>query len=102
MNPFYQQLRNMGMASQAQPGPMFANPMQKVSYILQAMQNPAAFVRQHFPDIPSNISNDPNQVFNYLQQTRSPVGDQQIQQANQMAGQIQGNSQFIPGKGTIY
>ena len=60
---------------------------------LRAMMNPAAFVKQYFPDIPDNIQNDPNQVFNYLQQTRPQVTGQQIKQAQQTAGQIigQGN-----------
>lgn len=86
MNPLYQQLMGVSQGG----APSFNNPMQKVQYILQAMTNPAAFVRQQFPDIPVEIQNDPNQVFNYLQQTRGQVSQNQIQQAQQMAGQIQG------------
>jgi hypothetical protein len=65
--------------------------MQKMMAVMQAMSNPVAFVKQHFPDIPAGIQNDPNQVFQYLQQTRNPVSEQQIQQAQQMTGQIIGN-----------
>ena len=84
-NPLYQQLIG-GVPQQApaqQPmsgGPQFANPMQKMNYILQAMRNPAAFVRQAIPDLPNEIANDPNQILQYLRQTRG-VTDAQIQQA---------------------
>ena len=53
------------------------------------MQNPAAFVRQAFPDIPAEIQNNPGQILRYLQQTRG-INDQQIMQARQMADRIQG------------
>ena len=94
-NPLYQQYFGGGVPGQGtspsflgQQAPM--NPMQKMMTVMRAMSNPVAFVKQHFPDIPDGIQNDPNQVFQYLQQTRSPVSDQQIQQAQQMAGQIVG------------
>lgn len=94
-NPLYQQYFGGGVPGQGtspsflgQQAPM--NPMQKMMAVMRAMSNPVAFVKQHFPDIPDGIQNDPNQVFQYLQQTRSPVSDQQIQQAQQMAGQIVG------------
>ena len=95
-NPLYQQYyQSMGTGQLTTAGssfsaPMFQNPLQKMQYIMQAMTNPVAFVRQRFPDIPANIQNDPNQIFNYLQRTRNPVSDQQVQQAQQMVGQIQG------------
>ena len=97
-NPLYQQFMNsmIGGASQGGApsfntgGVQFQNPMQNVTNIMQAMINPAAFVRQRFPDIPDNIMNDPNQVFNYLQQTHGQVSQDQIGQAQQMAGQIRG------------
>lgn len=77
---------SLGVPQQVSP-PSFNNPMQKMNYILQAMKNPAAFVKQHFPDIPNEIANDPNKILGYLQQTRG-LTDQQIQQAQQMVGQI--------------
>lgn len=88
MNPLYESIRGMsgGVPQQVYP-PSFNNPMQKMNYILQAMKNPAAFVKQHFPDIPNEIANDPNKILGYLQQTRG-LTDQQIQQAQQMVGQI--------------
>lgn len=63
------------------PNPLFnmINAYQKVNQIMQSMQNPAAFVKQQFPDIPDNILNDPNQVLQYLQQTRN-ISNEQIQQ----------------------
>ena len=63
------------------PNPLFnmINAYQKVNQIMQSMQNPAAFVKQQFPDIPENILNDPNQVLQYLQKTRG-ISNEQIQQ----------------------
>jgi len=87
MNPLYNQLMGGQRPVQQQSisgGPRFANPIQKMNYILQAMRNPAQFVRQAIPDLPDNIANDPNQILQYLKQTRG-VTDQQIQMA---AGQI--------------
>ena len=95
-NPFYQMLMGNQMpVQQAQPqvpmqmsgGPMFQNPMQKMQYIMQAMTNPAAFVKRTFPDIPDGISNDPNQILGYLQQTRG-ITNEQIQQAQQSLSQM--------------
>jgi hypothetical protein len=50
--------------------PQFMNPIQKMSFIMQAMQNPAQFVRQHIPGIPEQALNDPtgNSVLQYMQQ----------------------------------
>ena len=87
MNPLYQSLMGGGMPMPQQPGfsgMKFQNPVQKMQYIMQAMQNPAAFVRQAIPDIPQEISNNPNQILQYLQQTRG-ISNEQIQQvANQI------------------
>lgn len=100
VNPLFQQFFGGGMPSQQPPQmpqmPQMMpnqNPMQMMANVMRAMMNPAAFVKQYFPDIPDNIQNDPNQVFNYLQQTRPQVTGQQIKQAQQTAGQIigQGN-----------
>lgn len=54
------------------------NPIQKMQLMMQAMSNPAAFVRQYCPDIPPQIQNSPDQILQYLQQTRH-ISNQQIQ-----------------------
>ncbi len=59
--------------------PVFQNPIQKAMYIMRAMTNPAAFVKEQFPDIPDGIANDPIQVRNYIQQSRG-ISNEQIQQ----------------------
>lgn len=94
-NPLYlQQMLASGMGmGMGTPTPN--SPAQRMAAILQAMQNPPAFVKQCFPDIPQNVINDPNQTFNYLQQTRGQVSQQQVNQAQQMAGQM------IQGDGTV-
>ena len=58
----------------------FQNPMQRYQFIMNAMTNPVAFVKEQFPDVPENISNNPNAVLNYLQQTRGKAFTQQMQQ----------------------
>ena len=70
MNAWYDRVAGnpVQQLPQMSGGPVFQNPLQKVNYIMQAMTNPAQFVKQHFPDIPDNILNDPNQVGQYLQQ----------------------------------
>lgn len=78
MTPLYQMLMGGNMAPSVpmqvpQPAPQmsgmrFQNPMQKMNYIMQAMRNPAAFVKQHLPNIPDAIANDPNQILQYMQQ----------------------------------
>lgn len=79
MNPLYQML----MGGQQRPQMGFATPIQKANAIMQALQNPAQFVRQQFPDIPEDISNDPNQILRYIQQTRNISNDQLGQIMNQ-------------------
>jgi hypothetical protein len=77
VNPLYQMLTGQGqqapMQQQMPQAPMmsgmrFQNPLQKMNYIMQAMQNPAAFVKQHIPNLPDQIANDPNQILQYMQQ----------------------------------
>ena len=66
------------------PAPMRPmNPMQRMQEMMRAMQNPAAYVSQKFPDIPQEIRNDPGRIMSYLQQSRN-IGEQDM---NNMAGQ---------------
>jgi hypothetical protein len=58
------------------------NPMQKMQMVMQAMTNPAAFVKHQFPDIPDDMLNDPNRIIQYLQQTRGITNDQLNQLMN--------------------
>lgn len=88
MNPLYQQIMS-GASS-----PSFQNPIQKMQYIMQAMTNPAAFVKQHIPDLPNEISGNPMAILNWLQQNKG-VSNQQIQQAQQMAEYIKGNGTVV-------
>ncbi len=89
MNPLFQSLMGQQQqmsAPQMHPqqmmsGMQFQNPVQKMNYILQAMRNPAAFVRQHLPGIPEQIINDPNQILQYMQQNMG-VTQMDIQNAS--------------------
>lgn len=96
MNPLYEKLyggargQNTSLPRMMNPDPnmangrAFATPVQKMSMMLQAMRNPAQFVRNAIPDLPAEIANDPNRILQYLQQTRG-ITNEQIQQ---IAGQI--------------
>ena len=75
-NPLYQQLMGGGMPQTSQMMPM--NNANRMMLAMQVMQNPAAFVKNAFPDIPDEIQNDPNQILGYLQRTRG-ITNQDIQ-----------------------
>ena len=77
MNPYDQLMEQMMRSRPLQ------NPMQEANYILQAMRNPPAFIKERFPDIPDDIANDPNLILSYLQKTRGITNDQ-IQQIMQL------------------
>lgn len=77
MSGWYERITG-GVTGQ-QRAPVFQNPIQKAAYIMKALTNPAAFVKEQFPDIPDGIANDPVQVRNYIQQSRG-ISDEQLQQ----------------------
>lgn len=82
MNGWYNRIFGTPMnpqTQQSQQYPVFQNPIQKAAYIMKALTNPAAFVKQAFPDVPDGIANDPVQVRNYLMQSRG-ISEQQINQ----------------------
>ena len=55
-----------------------ANPMQRLNQVMQAMRNPVPVILQAFPDIPAYMQNSPDQMLQYIKQTRG-ISDQQIQ-----------------------
>lgn len=57
----------------------FFNPFQRMQQVMSVMNNPAAFLKQRFPDIPDEIMYDPNRILQYLQQTRG-ITNEDIQQ----------------------
>lgn len=86
-NPLYQMIMgggmqqpNMGMQQPIQQMPQMTQPsrMPVMMQVMQAMQNPVAFVKKAFPDIPPEIENNPNQILGYLQKTRG-ITNQDIQ-----------------------
>ena len=81
MNPLFNMLMggNTGMPQMPMGG---NNPIAKLNMAMQAMRDPAGFVRNAIPDLPANISNDPRQILGYLQQTRG-ITNEQIQQLMQ-------------------
>lgn len=85
LNNWYNRITGNQPIMQQPSGMTFQNPMQKMQYIINAMTNPAAFVKQQFPDIPENIQNNPNEILRYLQQTRG-ISDEQIRQISGING----------------
>lgn len=81
MNAWYQSINGPQQAPpQAQPAPFrMMNPMQRMNWLMQAMQNPAQTVLNAFPDIPQNIRFSPDQILRYLQETRG-ITNEQIRQ----------------------
>ena len=86
MNPLYQMMRGQAAPMKGPASPMQGpvSPMQRMSMMMQAMQNPARFVHQAFPDIPDNIANNPGMILQYLQQTRGITNEQVQGIMNQM------------------
>lgn len=72
--------------------PQFASPMQRMGYIMQAMRNPAQFVREHVSGIPESAFSDPtgNSVLNFMQQNMG-VTRQDIMNAENQMQQMQNN-----------
>lgn len=64
------QAAGIGVPQQPQQSAAPMNPFQKAQMVMQAMTNPAAFMKRMYPDIPNEIMNDPNRVMQYMQQTR--------------------------------
>ena len=53
-------------------------PQNRMAQVMQAMRNPMQVIMQAFPDVPSYMQNNPNQILQYLQQTRN-ISNEQIQ-----------------------
>lgn len=85
-----QQIPAAQMAPMFSGIPQFANPMQKMAYVMQAMRNPVAFVKQHMPGIPDEVLRDPtgNSALQYMQQNMG-VTQQDIAYAQNQIPQYQ-------------
>ena len=74
-----------GGAQPVQGTPTVTNPFQMMMTFSRAIRNPAAFIKEQFPDVPDQISNDPNRILDYLQRTRG-ISNQDIQKMYNMSG----------------
>lgn len=79
MNSWYERINGTPPITTQSFAPMFQNPIQKAMYIMRTMTNPAAFVKQAFPDVPDEVLNDPNRILQFLQQSRG-ISNNQLQQ----------------------
>lgn len=59
--------------------------LERVQQLANTMQNPQQLVARYFPDAPAEISGDPNQLLQWMQQT-GKVNPQMVQMARQMIG----------------
>ena len=92
MNPFQAIMGRMGanQAPMTQPGPqMPAGGMNGIFGQMQQLaaqfQNPQQLVSRFFPDAPAEVSQDPEQLVNWLQQS-GRVSPQMVQMARSMMG----------------
>lgn len=91
MNPFQAimggmapQTPQMGAAPAAPAMPM-GGIWGQVQQMANSFQNPQQLVQRYFPDAPSEVSGDPGQLLQWMQQT-GKVNPQMIQMARQMMG----------------
>jgi len=89
MNPLFQTLMGAMPAQSQAPATVPGGPMngilERASRIMQSVQNPQQLVSQYLPGLPAEISGDPNQIINWMQQT-GRVTPQQVQMVRQMMG----------------
>ena len=96
MNPLFQSL--MGGLSPAvnqtmqQPSPMMSGPfgamqgvMARAQQLANSFRNPQQMVQQFFPDAPAELSGNPDQLLQWMQQT-GKVNPQMVNMARQMLG----------------
>ena len=96
MNPLFQALNGannpaMNPAGQS-AAPMVGGPLgafnsvlQRARQIASGFSNPVQMVRNYFPDVPDDISGNPEQIIGWLQQT-GRVDPQTVQTVRQMMG----------------
>lgn len=91
-NPYPFQARPAQVPQPVSGAGQFLTPFQQMQQVMTVMNNPAAFLKQRFPDIPNEIMHDPNQIMQYLQQTKG-ITNQDIQQIQaQMPGMQNGGN----------
>ena len=92
MNPFqaimgrFSPAQNpMTPSAPAMPNAGFGGIFGQMQQLANSFQNPQQLVNRFFPDAPAEISNDPDQLVNWLQQT-GRVNPQMVMMARQMMG----------------
>lgn len=84
MNPF-QAIMGQGMPSGGMPSGGMPNIFQQAQQMMQQFQNPQQMVQRFFPDAPAEVSGDPGQLLQWMQQT-GKVNPQMVQMARNMLG----------------
>ena len=92
MNPFQAIMGQFGPSGNSpmpsapmQPGNGFGGIFGQMQQLASQFQNPQQLVSRFFPDAPAEVSNDPEQLVNWLQQS-GRVSPQMVQMARSMMG----------------
>ena len=93
MNPLFQALNGGARAVQSQMGQSAMVMPQtggngifgRMQQLAGMLQNPQQLVQKYFPDAPAEISGNPEQLLQWMQQT-GKVNPQMVQMARQMMG----------------
>ena len=74
-----------GISPSAVPGGGMGNVLARAQQLAGMMQNPQRLVSQFFPDAPAEVTCNPDQLVDWMQQT-GRVNPQMVQMARQMLG----------------
>ena len=93
MNPLFQALNGGTRAVQSQIGQSAMTMPQtggngifgRMQQLAGMLQNPQQLVQKYFPDAPAEVSGNPEQLLQWMQQT-GKVNPQMVQMARQMMG----------------
>ena len=93
MNPLFHALNGGTRAAQPQIGQSAMTMLQaggngifgRMQQLAGMLQNPQQLVQKYFPDAPAEVSGNPEQLLQWMQQT-GKVNPQMVQMARQMIG----------------
>ena len=93
MNPLFQALNSgsgpvpnhMGQSATPMPQAAGNGIFGRMQQLAGMLQNPQQLVQRYFPDAPAEVSDNPEQLLQWMQQT-GRVNPQMVQMARQMIG----------------
>lgn len=93
MNPLFQALTGgfnapqnaMSSSPSVMPNAGFGGLFGRMQQLANTLQNPQQLISRYFPDAPAEVSGNPEQLLEWMQQT-GKVNPQMVQMARQMIG----------------